>query len=457
MSGIRGGIGSVRGASGLTTGNPVRNPDLSSSHTMTKRAWWLVILNILIPGSAQLLAGSRKVGRLAVRLTFTLWIVAIAAGLVYYFAPRFLYGLATNEIALTVIQGVLIIYAVLWMALTLDTLRLVRLVRAGPRARPLIAAFAVLALAVSAGGAGYAAMVAGVSRDTLGALFASGDYQDPVDGQYNILLLGGDAGPDRTGLRPDSISVASINADTGATTIIGIPRNFENVIFSDGSPLWNPFPSGYDCGDECLINYLYTYGQEHPDLYPDAVAAGSQPGIEATRDAVSGVTGLVLQYYVVIDMQGFSQLVDSLGGVTIDVPTRVAIGGITGAKPMYYVEPGVQHFDGEGALWYARSRYDGNDYDRMQRQRQVQAAILSQAQPANVLTKFQDVAEAGVQVVSTDIPSAMLPSLVDLATRARERPLGSLELVPGVIDNVDHDYDEIHALVQSALHPDAAK
>ena len=76
------------------------------------------------------------------------------------------------------------------------------------------------------------------------------------------------------------------------------------------------------------MSYLYTYGQEHPELYPEAEAQGSQPGIEATRDAAEGILGLTLQYYVVIDMQGFAQLIDALGGVDIEVAdVRIPIGG----------------------------------------------------------------------------------------------------------------------------------
>jgi len=422
---------------------------------MATRAWWLVGFNILIPGSAQLLAGNRKLGRFGVRLTFSLWALAIIAIALYFLAPRAIYGVASNTIALTLVQIVLVVYAVLWLALTLDTLRLTNLVRATPSVRPFVAGLAVVVMVICVGGAGYAAMLTGVLRSTVSDLFVSGDYADPVDGQYNILLLGGDAGPDRMGMRPDSISVVSVNADTGAATMIGVPRNFERAIFSEGSPLWTPFPDGYDCGDDCLINYLYTYGEEHPELYPDAVANGSSPGVEATRDAVAGVTGLTLQYFVVIDMQGFADLVDSLGGVTIDVPAVTNIAPIEATEPYFTLEAGSQHMDGGTALWYARSRYETTDYERMERQRQVQEAIVTQFTPANVLSKFQGIASAGVQVINTDVPKSMLPAFLDLATQARVLPITKLELVPGVVETVYPDFAVIHALVQSTLHPDA--
>ena len=441
----------------MSTASPVRYPDLRSPATMTKRAWWLIGVNILIPGSAQILAGNRRLGRFGVSATFTLWGALIVTAVVYFLFDQVIYALGTNLVALAVLQGLLVAYAVLWIVLTLDTLRLVRLVSARPKARPYIATMAVGALVLTAGAASYGATITGSYRTALDQLFSSGGYQDPVDGQYNIMLLGGDAGPDRTGMRPDSISVVSIDAETGAATTIGIPRNFERATFSEGSPLWGPFPNGYDCGDECLINYLYTYGVDHPELYPDT----DKPGIEATRDAVSGVTGLAIQYYVLIDMQGFAQLVDALGGVDIEVPARTPIGPITASEPYYYVEPGQQHMDGQGALWYGRSRFDTTDFDRMARQRQVQEAILTQFEPANVLSKFQGIAEAGVQVIGTDVPQAMLPRFIALASKTRALPVTKVELVPDVTVNLypdptRPDYEKLHEFVRTSVNPPAA-
>ena len=123
----------------MSASNPVRYPDVHEPAIMTKRAWWLVALNFLIPGSAQLLAGNRRLGRLGVRATALLWLLAIVALIVLLVAPPVLIGIAANPIALTVGQVLLAGYAVLWIVLTFDTLRLVRLIRTGPSARPFIA------------------------------------------------------------------------------------------------------------------------------------------------------------------------------------------------------------------------------------------------------------------------------------------------------------------------------
>lgn len=434
------------------TTQPVRYPDVRSPRFMTKRAWWLVLLNLLVPGSAQVVAGDRRLGRFGLGTTIVFWVLALLAIVLAVAARGIALALLTNTIVLGVLVALAVFYAVVWLVLTLDTLRLVRFVNVAPGARGLVAALGVLSLVLTVGGSGFVAANS-VSAIGLLGIFAPGPSQEPIDGRYNILLLGGDAGPDRLGLRPDSISVVSIEAATGAAVIFGIPRNMEQVPFVEGSPLWGPFPDGYDCGDDCLVSYLYTYGSEHPDLYPDAESHGSNPGVEAMRDAVEGITGLTIPNYVLIDMQGFAQLIDALGGVDLDVPARVPL-GINGGSVIGYIEAGPQHMDGATALWYARSRYETTDYDRMERQRQVQEAILRQMEPANVLLSFQSVSAAGQQVVSTDIPQSMLSYFVELGAKTKELPLTKIDFVPPLIDEeADPDFALIQATVDAALVP----
>ncbi|CAN5124884.1 hypothetical protein BH09ACT5_BH09ACT5_24120 [soil metagenome] len=444
----------------MSSTSPVRYPDLRDPSVMTRRAWVLVALNLLIPGSAQLLAGNRRLGRFATRATFVLWaLVIIALGLFALQRAVFI-TIATNFIVLWAVQAVIVFYIVLWVVLTLDTLRLVRLVRVGERARAFVAGLAVVALVAVGGAAAYGVMIAGVTRSTVDSVFSGGQIEDPVDGRYNILLLGGDAGPDRDGLRPDSISVVSIEADSGKTTIFGIPRNLEYAPFAADSPMLAEYPDGYGVDgcevDVCLINSIYTEVELYEsDLYPDAESKGSTPGIEAMRDAAEGVLGLKIQYYALIDMQGFSQLIDALGGVTIDSQGRYPINGDVDedGNPVDvdgWIEPGVQVMDGYTALWYARSRYSTSDYDRMDRQRQVQEAILQQFDPANVLTKFQAIAEAGAEVVRTDIPQAMLGHFVELAGKARTQDIAKVELVPPEVDPEQPDYAYVRQLVAEA-------
>lgn len=433
----------------------VRNPDTRSPRFMTRRAWWLVVLNLVIPGSAQVLAGNRRLGRFGLGATIVLWVLVAAALLTALLARGVLLSLVTTPFVLVVLVVAAVFYGVLWLVLTLDTLRLVRFVKVAPGARGLVAGLAVVSLVAAVGGAGF---VASTSVSALGLLdtFEGTVVAPPIDGRYNILLLGGDAGPDRLGLRPDSISVVSIEASTGAATILGIPRNMQLVPFSPDSPLWGPYPNGYDCGEECLISYLYPYAMENPGLYPDAAAIGSNPGIEAMRDAAEGVLGIQIQYSVLIDMQGFAELIDALGGIDIEVAERLPYGSNTfddgsPADPIGYIEPGLQHMDGQTALWYARSRYGSNDYERMARQRQVQEAIIAQFDPANVLLRFQGIAAAGSQVVSTDIPQTMLAYFVELGAKTKDLPVASVDFVPPLVDEEFPDFALIQATVDQAL------
>jgi len=441
--------------------NPIRYPDAGSTHTMTKRAWWLVLLNIVLPGSAQVLAGSRGLGRFGLRATLLLVVLAAVAAGAYALRPEIVLGVFTTTAGLWTTAVVLAAYAIIWLVLSLDTMRIARLARVAHGARPIIVVFATAIMVVVSGGAGYGAYVAITASGFLSTVFVAGPTEEPIDGRYNVLLLGGDAGADRDGLRPDSISVVSIEAATGAATIINLPRNLENVPFPADSPLSPIYPEGYGAlrgcfVSACMLNSLFTEVElKSPEMYPNAEAEGSLPGIEGMRDAARGITGLTIQYYVLIDMQGFSDLIDALGGVDIDVQNRVPVHADESFTTVaFWFEPGMQHMDGYHALWFARSRHGTSDYDRIQRQTQLQEALLAQASPANVLAKFQGVAQAGTQVVKTDVPQGMLAYFVGLAQKTRDQPITTVPLIPeNGVDPENPDYSQIRLLISGALVP----
>ncbi|WP_045301014.1 LCP family protein [Microbacterium trichothecenolyticum] len=467
---------------GVVEERPMRNPDASSRGVMTRRGWWLVVLNFLIPGSAQVLAGNRRLGRFGIAATLLMWVLLVVALLFALLAPTAGLSLVTSAwlpdwlgllrpLPLLIAQGLLLAYAVLWIVLTIDTLRLVRLVKTGRWARFAIALVAVGLLVVASGTAAYAANAVGTVRSTISTIFgASGPTVPPSDGYYNILLLGADSGEGRDSMRFDSISVVSVNATTGATTITGIPRDMPHFPFAEG-PMQDTYPNGHEghadptCGWGSGINQLRTeveVCQDGNQLYPDAEANGSEPGIEATKDAAEGILGIEIPYFVFVDMHGFASLVDALGGVDINVTERLPKGGPPeGVDPhdvdswaIGWIEPGQQHMDGDTAQWYARSRYTTSDFDRMKRQRELQQAILAQFTPDVVLTRFQDVAAAGADIVKTDLPQSLIPTLVDLALKAKDQPVQTIELTPaGGIDEFNPDYAYIAQLVQTTLHP----
>ncbi|MGI8392701.1 LCP family protein [Leucobacter sp. W1038] len=459
---------------------PLRNPDASSPPLMTKRARWLVLWGFVLPGSAQVLAGNRKLGRFGLGATLVLLALALVGVIGMLFAQETTLSIVTNSIFLLVLQGVIFAYAVLWLVLGFDTLRLTRLVSVTPNWRVPVAMLAVILTVLPVGAAAWAGLTVGAARGAIGDIFGGGaPAVEAIDGRYNILLLGADAGEDREGLRPDSISLVSVDAETGQSVIVGLPRDLTEMPFPETSPLYPVHPNGFCVGPNafgeyggCLttgqLNGLYAeveldidpqYSYLYTDLYPDATSRGSSPGIEAMKDAVTGATGLTVQFYVLVDMSGFAALIDALGGVTIDVTERVPVGGredeVTGewVDIAWYIEPGLQTLNGDNAQWYARSRHGsaGGDYDRMVRQRELQAAILAQMDPANVLLRFQEIAATGSNIVETDIPESMLGRFVDLATRAKNHTPVAVELTPPVVDPMYPDYQQIHQLVRDGV------
>ncbi|AUG30435.1 MULTISPECIES: LCP family protein [Microbacterium] len=471
------GAGGGAGGGVIVGEQPMRRPDTRSPQVMTRRAWWLLALNFLLPGSAQALAGSRRLGRVGLTATLLMWVVVVLAGVAALIWPSLLFTIGTNGFALLVVQLVLLAYAVLWVVLTIDTLRLIRLVNVRRGSRPIVAALAILSLVVGSGGAVYAAQqLLAPAREAIAAIFTNNAPPvPPADGYYNFLLLGADSGLGRDSMRFDSISVVSVNAETGAVHITGIPRDLAYAPFADG-PMHDRYPDGFEghpsqtCGWGPGINQLMNAVEIcQPDggaeIYPDAAAQSSTPAIEATKDAAEGILGIQIPYYVFVDMKGFADIVDALGGVDITVQERLPKGG----GPTYegepaedwaigWIEAGAQHMDGDTAQWYARSRYTTSDWDRMRRQRELQQAILAQANPANVLSRFQAVAAAGEDLVKTDIPDSMLGYLVQLGVKAKEQPVQTLELTPeGAGIDTDEptadEYAHVRDLIQQALYP----
>lgn len=437
--------------------DPVRYPSSASAPVRTKRGFVLVLMTLLVPGSAQIVAGDRKIGRFALRVTLCAWGLLAATVLLLLVNRTLLINLITNPFASLLIILVLVALALGWAFLFLNTLRLIRPVLLAPRARPAVGIALVLALVLSSGTLGYAAYLLNVGRNAIGSIFSAGPAIDPVDGRYNFLMMGGDAGEDRTGRRPDSLSVLSIDAKTGQAAIISVPRNLQNAQFSEDSPMRQIYPDGYDCGDECLINAINTeVTNEYADLYPGV----SDPGAQATLEAVSGTLGLTVQAYVLVDMEGFSKLIDAMGGIRIKAGGWVPMSGYfdeatrTHGMPLGWIPAGDQTLNGEQALWYGRSREFVDDYARIQRQQCVQQAMLKQLDPATLLAKFEDIANAGTKVVDSNISSSQLGSFVDLAMKAKGQEVKRLTIGPPDFDSsfsTVPDFGVIHDRVNQLL------
>ena len=160
-----------------------------------------------------------------------------------------------------------------------------------------------------------------------------------------MLLLGGDSGPDREGTRTDTMMLASLDTRTGRTVTFSLPRNLMNVPFPDDSPLHALYPDGFTgAGDpgSWMLNAVY---REIPILHPHVLGKSADEGADAIKQAVEGATGLPVDYYVLVDFTGFRQLVDAMGGITVNVNVPVAINGQTdaGIPPTGYIQPGCRN------------------------------------------------------------------------------------------------------------------
>lgn len=241
--------------------------------------------------------------------------------------------------------------------------------------------------------------------------------------RLNILLLGSDAGVGRTGVRTDTIVLVSIDPDTGETALFGVPRNFARV----------PMPSSVDLwACECfppILNELYGFAERNPESFPGSAT----PGANALKGAVGELLGIPVHYYALVALDGFVDLVDALGGVTITVLEPIydpAYPKEDGGTEVIDLEPGTYRFDGHLALAFARSRYSSDDYSRMGRQRCVLEGLVTQADPVSLLRGFPAVADVIKRSVETDIPIDAVPDLIELAAMVDTERALSLPLVP---------------------------
>ena len=415
-----------------------------------KRALMLLAMTLVLPGSAQIVAGSKRAGRYAWRTIaglFAIMIFLVVLSLVWRAGAI---NLLVAPRTLLVVQILIIALAIGWAALFVDAYRLGRPLTLSRNHRLATSLLDVVLIAVVVGALLWGSTIVATQRDFVASVFGNTTKSEADKGRYNVLLLGGDSGPNRQGIRPDSITLASIDADTGRAVLIGLPRNMAKVPFPEGSVMHEQFPDGFqwdNCGANCFLNGVYTYASEHKQLFPGV----ADPGLLATRQAVEAVTGLKVNYHVLIDISGFRKLLDAVGGINLDVGKKVPIGGV-GGPIVRYITPGRnKHLTGYEAMWFARSRANSTDYERMTRQKCVMTAMLNQLSPQTVLTKFEGIAGASKEVVQTDIPSSHLGTFVDLALDAKKLPVSSFSPVPPLIHTGDPDFELIRTKVAQAI------
>ena len=461
----------------LAPGGAEPQPTTGSDSLSFPGALGWTALGTLVPGLGLWRAGRRVAGGVIMGA----FVLAIAGlGGLYLFNRRLLEGLALNPAVLQGLAIGLVVAALLWVVVIGASYLSLRPPNpsAGQRVAGsvVVGALSFLVAAPLALGAN----VAWTTADLVGTIFGGDSTSDSTQPKLNhddpwkdksritFLIIGGDSGNNRPGSegdRPDTVMVATIDTHTGATTLFSLPRNAERMPFPPNSPLHKYYPNGFTSGStelytrsQYLLNAMY---RMVPMKVPHNVLGKTKDfGASVMKVSVGYALGLPIDYFVKVNMDGFKDFINAIGGITVNVNYKVPIGGQTDAHipPKGYLKPGPnQHLAGGLALWYARGRYGLDDYSRMERQRCVINAVVQQTTPTAVLTNFQSIAAAGKKTITTDVPGDLLPDLVDLGMKVKNTPLRSVLFDPqNGFNSVNPNWVAVRAEVQKALKATAA-
>ncbi|MGH2464911.1 MAG: LCP family protein, partial [Candidatus Limnocylindrales bacterium] len=275
--------------------------------------------------------------------------------------------------------------------------------------------------------------------------------------RLNILLLGVDQRAGDSTFNTDTMIVVSIDPVTKNVALFSIPRDTVDVPLPASAQ--GVFGSVY----RGKINSLWTNARNRPDAFP---GTGNARGYNALKETLGTLYHLNVQYYVMVNFQGFKKVVDTLGGVTIDVQNPVVddrYPADDGTDLRVYIPAGVQHMTGAQALVYARSRHGSNDFDRASRQQRVILSIRQQANPQTVLANLQPLLDALKSSFKTDIPIDKLPALIQLSSQINTANIRSYvfspprygtEGYPGGIYSIEPNVALIRSTVANAFKID---
>ena len=240
------------------------------------------------------------------------------------------------------------------------------------------------------------------------------------DGWLNVLLLGLDtrcAGGLVTGANTDTMIVVSANAATGDVHMFSFPRD------TAGFPLY----LGGRMPGFWKLNTFAGYTKQHPETFPE-------PGQPALAYEIGYLLGIPIDYYASINVCGFPQLIDMVGGVTvcnaktIDDPGYHWMDGRLG----FHLDPGSYHFDGATALAYARSRHGSSDFARARRQQQLLGAMRSAILAPQNLARLPEIVATVGGIVHTNFPLDRIDELLAMANQVQDDPAGQYVFQPPV-------------------------
>ena len=217
--------------------------------------------------------------------------------------------------------------------------------------------------------------------------------------RHNILLLGIDHRADEPidGSRSDTVMVVSVDPPTKSVVMISLPRD-----------LWVNIPGFY------------------PQRLNVAHSVGGPSVVARTIQANFGIT---INNYARVDFRGFEQVVDTLGGVIIDVERPIKDDEYPtedyGVMRLF-IPPGPQLMDGKMALMYARSRHSENDFGRARRQQRVLIAIRDRALAVNMIARLPSLAAAANEAISTDMGVTDMLRMANLGSGIQRDQIKSL-------------------------------
>jgi LCP family protein required for cell wall assembly len=220
-------------------------------------------------------------------------------------------------------------------------------------------------------------------------------------GRINILLLGIDR-RDGTGwaYRTDTIVVVTVDPDTRAAGMLSIPRDLQLTLPGYGE-------------DRINTANVYGYRQDDPD--------GGPALLKATIEANFGIP---IDGYLMVDFQTFEKIVDTLGGIDVNVPTSLHDTRYPDPRPgdpyafkTIHFDPGWQHMDGKRALEYARSRMSTTDFDRAKRQQLILLAIRERTLSLRAIPRWPSLVATVVDGAKTDMDLGDLLGLAFFAVR----------------------------------------
>ncbi|WP_328520431.1 LCP family protein [Kribbella sp. NBC_00359] len=439
----------------------------------------LTLVSALIPGSGLLMGGRKKLGAFVLTISVGLLLIAAYVGLT---RRDSILAFAVSPRQLLIATAAVVVLGVCWIWIVVASHKLLRPVSMTYTGRLVGSMFVGLLCFAIAVPTTVAAQTVMAQRDLVGSVFQSegnsksatrpkvDNNKDPwaKTPRLNLLLLGADDGVGRTGVRTDTVIVASIDTRTGDTALISLSRNWMRMPFPADSPLHKVYPDGF--WDPRLGNveqpeyYLDSMYDNVPRQHPGILGQTDNEGADVVKLAASAALGLDIDYYMQVNLAGFRQIIDAVGGITVNVNYRVPIGGDygdgpgsnTAKKPSGYIEPGPnQKLDGYHALWFARGRYGLSDPSRQERQRCTIHALVNSVNPATLVTKYQQIASAGKQLLRTDIPQEILPAFIQLGLKVKSANVTNVDLdkTKNFPTGKNPDYTAMQEIIQKAIAP----